>query len=303
MGMNTLVRDGKPQTWIAAGSTIPSDRVVTAISGDEVTVDAPLSDSLDAKYVSPPGATVQAYTFAGRIEQVGLESIHFIAPQQVVAISAPTFTCLTIGAVLDGWVTDVVAEEFTNGIVDGGNAKWVTIQDSSVLRAAPIDADAGLPFSYSIDGQQTLVQRSVAQGNDVFGYGTMARDPGPNVVLDFTAKGSPMHVQPHDRWATGVLADNVKVPSGSIDFIDSGTDGSGHGWAIGFGVVWNSSGTALTIMQPPGSQNWAIGSTGAVAKTETGIFDSPGIPVIPKSLYLAQLCERLGPGAITNIGY
>jgi hypothetical protein len=32
-------------------------------------------------------------------------------------------------------------------------------------------------------------------------------------------------------------------------------------------------------------------------------FESVGIPVAPKSLYLAQLCERLGPQALANIGY
>ena len=303
MGMDQLVRNGVKQTWIAPGSTIPSDRVITGVSGSEVTVDAPLSDSLDSTYVTPPGATVQAYTFAGRIEEVGLESIHFIAPLQTVAISSPTYTFLDMSAVLDAWVTDVVAEEFTNGIVLGSTAKWVTIQDTSVLRAAPIDADSGLPTNYSIDGQQTLVQRSIAQANDMFAYATMSRAPGPNVLLAFSAKGSPIHVQPHERWATGVLADNVSIPTGTIDYINRGTDGSGHGWAIGFGVVWNSTASTLTIMQPPGSQNWAIGTTGTFAKTDTGIVDSPGVPVVPRSLYLAQLCERLGPGAIANIGY
>ena len=303
MGMDKLVRNGTPQTWIAPGSTIPSDRIVTAVNGDEITVDAPLSDSLDSAYVSPPGATVQAYTFAGRIAEVGLESIHFVAPMQTVSINLPTYTFLDMTAVVDAWVSDVVAEEFTNGIVLGSTAKWVTIQDSAVLRTAPIDADAGLPVNYSIDGQQTLVQRSMAQASDMFAYATMGRAPGPNVVLAFTAKGSPMHVQPHMRWATGLLADNVSVPAGSIDYINRGTDGSGHGWAIGFGVVWNGSASTLTMMAPPGSQNWAIGTTGTFSKTDTGIVDSPGAPVVPASLYLAQLCARLGPDALANIGY
>jgi len=34
-----------------------------------------------------------------------------------------------------------------------------------------------------------------------------------------------------------------------------------------------------------------------------GIVDSPGTPVTPQSLYLAQLAERLGPQALKNIGY
>jgi hypothetical protein len=34
-----------------------------------------------------------------------------------------------------------------------------------------------------------------------------------------------------------------------------------------------------------------------------GIVDSPGVPVGPSSLYLAQLCEPPGRPAVTNIGY
>jgi hypothetical protein len=81
------------------------------------------------------------------------------------------------------------------------------------------------------------------------------------------------------------------------------TAGSGQGWAIGFGVVWNANAANLLIEQPPGSQNWAIGSAGTVSATSTGAIDSPGTAVGPASLYLAQLCERLGPQAVTNLGY
>ena len=43
------------------------------------------------------------------------------------------------------------------------------------------------------------------------------------------------------------------------------------------------------------------GSRGA--PLPSGIIDSPGKPVTPRSLYLAQLAERLGTGALRNIGY
>jgi hypothetical protein len=49
--------------------------------------------------------------------------------------------------------------------------------------------------------------------------------------------------------------------------------------------------------------NWAIGCTGSVDKSSTGTVDSEGMPVRPSSLYLAQLCERLGPDALSAIGY
>jgi hypothetical protein len=64
---------------------------------------------------------------------------------------------------------------------------------------------------------------------------------------------------------------------------------------------------------PPGSANWMIGCIGqsklaprpfgSGPNLPEGVLDSPGTPVAPQSLYLAQLAERLGPQALRNIGY
>jgi len=42
---------------------------------------------------------------------------------------------------------------------------------------------------------------------------------------------------------------------------------------------------------------------GSTTTPPNGIFESPGKAVTPGSLYLAQLCERLGPKAVADIGY
>ena len=63
MGMDTLVRDGKAQTWIKAGSFIQTDRTVAAVAGDRITLDAPLTDSFDAKLLTPAGPSVVKYAF------------------------------------------------------------------------------------------------------------------------------------------------------------------------------------------------------------------------------------------------
>lgn len=117
MGMDTLVRDGKPQTGLAPGTVIHSDRVATAVSGNTVTVDAPLSDSLDAAYVKP-GATLTHYTFAGRIENVGLESLRLVAPKNSAPITIePPMTArgCRLDAAPNAWVSDVTTDEFISG--------------------------------------------------------------------------------------------------------------------------------------------------------------------------------------------
>jgi hypothetical protein len=319
MGMDDMVRDGALETWLSAGSTIHADRTVVAVSGSTITLDAPLSDTLDVSTwgAGAPRATVRPYTFAGRITQVGVEAMHLVAPEQTAPINEPTFGILDMNAVEDGWVSDVQGEEFTTGFVVGGQAKSVTVQDSSVTRLAPIDGSQGYPFHFSVDGQGILVQRCTSSGIGVFSYATQATTPGPNVVLSMTVPetdaGAHDNLQPHQRWATGLLVDDADTPQGGIDLMNRGWDGSGHGWAIGFGVVWNGIGSSLLIQQPPGSQNWSIGAKGTQTTSNApgsdagplpqGIVDSPGVAVAPKSLYLAQLCERLGPEALTAIGY
>ncbi len=89
--------------------------------------------------------------------------------------------------------------------------------------------------------------------------------------------------------------------------------GSGHGWAVGWSVAWNCTAATYVIQQPPGAMNWAIGCTGRSQPTPRpfgagpplpiGSFDSPDKPVEPRSLYLAQLAERLGPQTVKNIEY
>ena len=51
---------------------------------------------------------------------------------------------------------------------------------------------------------------------------------------------------------------------------------------------------------PPTAQNWAIGCS-ADKQSGDGYWESFGQPVRPRSLYVAQLRDRLGPAAAANI--
>jgi hypothetical protein len=306
MGMNTLVRNGQPQVWLKPGQTFRSDRVITAVQGNQITIDAPLSDSIDAAYLDPSGATVTPYSFNGRIAEVGLEHLHVVVPGSATPINQATYELVSIDAAINGWIDDVVGDGFINGMSVGGAAKWVTIEKMSLLHTAPIDGSSGFPADYSIGGQQILIDRSASTGDHVFSVVTQAMAPGPNVVLNLTAKGVSTNLAPHQRWATGLLLDNIDSPTGGINLMNRNTAGSGQGWAIGFAVAWNGTASTLLVQQPPGATNWAIGMNGNETKQGTipiGTIDSPNQPVAPRSLYLAQLCERLGPAALKNIGY
>jgi hypothetical protein len=300
MGMDLLVRNGLPQSWISAGTRIPTDRIITAIQGNKLTIDVPLSDSYDGKYVNPPGVTVTKYTFPGRIEQVGVEGLKVTAPVMTGAISGALFGLFQMTAVKDGWVRDFAAFETENSVSLDQNVKRFTIQDFSEQRSMIADSTAGYPLEITLAGTQLLVQRVSFKGDNLYTIATTSRVTGPNVVLNSSATGVHTRLEPHQRWATGLLVDNV-VHDDQLNLVNRGTAGSGHGWAIGFGVLWNSTAATLNVQKPPGSMNWSIGGKGKAAGD--GTFESTGTPVAPKSLYLAQLCERLGPAAVAAIGY
>jgi hypothetical protein len=315
MNMDTLVRDGLPQTWLAAGSTIRTDRTITAINGNTITIDVPLTDSFDSLCLNPPGGSIAKYTFAGRIAQVGLEHLKIVAPARDVDISFPQDQALTMDAVIDAWVRDVFIQDTENTITLTTQTKQITFDNVTIAHSIPFTFSAG-PVDFAISGTQVLINKCAVTTNPgVWAYATHSRTTGPVVLLNSSADARGF--SPHQRWATGLLADSCQMPGGTsgapgIAYSDRGTDGSGHGWDAGWAVAWNVDSPFFLVQQPPGVNNWCIGcigskvTAGAPGLTGTlpnGIYDSLGTHVTPPSLYIEQLRERLGDAALANIGY
>jgi hypothetical protein len=305
MGMDTLVRDGQPQTWIPAGSVIRTDRIVDSVEGDRVTLDVPLSDALDCQFAA---ASLVRYSFPGRITEVGVEGLRITAPFEDVPITEPQYTALRMDDVEDGWARDLDIRETQNGIVIGPRAKRLTLTNVRIAHSAAHSGSAA-PADFSLQGTQILLDRCGVTGEGTWPVVTQSEVTGPLVVLNFMADHS--GVAPHQRWATGLLVDGGKFPGGTertpgLAFSNRGTAGTGQGWTIGWAVAWNVNSPFLLVQQPPGALNWCIGCIGTpvtISGTSNGIFDSPGKMVEPASLYLHQLRDRIGPDAVRNIGY
>ena len=311
MSMDTLVRHDRKETWLSESGTIEAERTIKSVMGNIITLDIPLSDSFDAKHLDPPGASLTQCLVSGRISQVGVEKLRILAPPQVVEIRQRHHQAIRMSGVCDGWLRDIAVEDTVNSVVLGSSVKRVTIERVGIDHSVATTGSAK-PADFSIGGSQVLLDRCSGTGDNLFYVVTGSRVPGPNVLLHCTFHGNG-HIQPHQRWATGLLVDGCRVPESGIDFMNRGEMGSGHGWTIGWAVAWNCVAKSYVIQQPPGAANWAIGCQGArqqsgmpfghEPKLPEGFFDSHGTPVVPASLYLAQLRERLGPAAVRNIGY
>ena len=313
MGMDRMMRDGEPQTWV--GDSISTLRVVTNRDGNTLNLDVPLADSYDRTYLPAEGAEVTRVAIEGRIEQDGIEALHIKAPARKVAFTDELFRAVNFGGLRDGWVRDVLVDDTTEGIDIGADTSRMTIQNVLFRHTTTITSSAK-PSDFALRGTQILVVRCGSVGNDLFYVITGPRNQGPNVVLNSRFIGDG-HVQSHQRWSTGLLVDNTQVPQGGIDMMNRGEMGSGHGWTMAWGVVWNSSAATLTIQNPPGAANWAIGAFGSeltapmkifgmrrrdLPDLPRGITESPNHRVSPESLYRAQLAERLGSDALKALG-
>lgn len=309
MEMDDLVRDGKPQTWLSTNRNNSYECKIIAVSGNAITVDIPLSDSFDANYLNPPGCTVTQIRPGKTIDHVGVEYLHIQCPALEIMYGNAPYSAIRINGE-DCWVKDVYCEETMNSTVLRG--KRITMEGVVVKHTNP-NLGASKPTDFSIEGSQMLIDRCEVTGGNTYFVWTGSLIHGPNVVLNCRFSGYGNRVQPHHRWATGLLVDNCRILDGGIDFMNRGVMGSGHGWAMGWGVAWNCNAKTYIIQQPPGACNWAIGCIGERIPTPRpfdsgpdlpeGIFDSYGHPVVPQSLYLTQLIERLGPKAIEQIGY
>lgn len=331
IGMDRIPeRAGRTVTqWTPGSRDISHDRVITGIQANIITLDAPLVHSLDSRF---GGGSVVRYRFPNRISECGVESLAGITTWDESGDRAHppedlqlTLRLVAYCAVENAWGRNLRARHFADGaIAIEGNAKWVTVQDVEGLDAVAL-VTGGERYTFRLYGQLSLMQRCRARdGRHDFVTGETVT--GPNVFLDCSAENAHAPSGPHHRYSVGILYDNVTVesanpgkPYGGIEIRNRGNAGTGHGWAGASHVAWNCTASWIRVENPPLSQNWAIGcvetaaaevrprpSGGMASKGPTegnGYWQSKGESVTPRSLYVSQLAERLGPGSVKALSH
>jgi len=298
LGMDRLSKGGSDpvRNWTPREYTVRYDRTVEAVRGTSIRIDAPIVCAVEAAW---GGGYVVKLGPDGRIRNVGVERLRLVSAYRKGAEDsdeAHAWHGVAIGAVVDGWVRNVTAAHFGYSTVSvGHSASRITVQDSACLD--PVSRITGKRrYSFNVSGQRVLVQRCYTRGGR-HDYVTHARAPGPNVFLDCVADTTHSDSGPHHRWATGTLYDNIRC--GELNVRNRGRSGTGHGWAGANQVFWNCRTSKIICDRPPTASNWAVGCTGQVRGS--GVIESPGRPVQPRSLYLHQLAARLGAGAVAVV--
>jgi hypothetical protein len=309
IGMNTMPgwRAENRIQWAPNSRDVVWERIVTAIDGRRITLDAPLTTSLDRVM---GGGTVARYEFPGRIAHVGIEHLRCVSEFDAAnpKDEEHAWICISLDKVEDAWVRQVTAQHFVSYVVNAqADTKRVTIEDCTAL--SPVSELGGYRRRvFSIGGQLTLVQRCVSEsGLRDFTTGFVAA--GPNVFLQCRARDALGHSGPAESWASGVLYDNVIIRGDALRFLNRGMAGQGSGWTTANSLLWNCEATEIQVQSPPGAANQAYGCKGVIADDNVN-YDPAlrphrelvrGSAVAPASLYLAQLAERKGAEVAAQI--
>lgn len=292
--------------WTASDYAMYSERVVTAVDHDTITLDAPIMDAIESRF---GGGSIYR-TDPIRISQVGIEDLRLEGDPETGTVNgtadAGPFTALRLGATYNSWVRDVTVRYVSHGFVTRNGAQFNTLQDIAYLdpRYGETQGARRYVFLYEGNAAFNLIQRCYNQGGrHTFVIG--ARVPGPNVFLDCLAVGDSNDSGPHHRWSTGTLYDNTK--GYMLRAQNRRYSGTGHGWAGAQQMFWNTEHDIYVVQAPPFAMNWSVGQVGAIApgkfppEEPAGIVQSMGQVVTPRSLYLQQLRDRLGKQAVVNI--
>ncbi|TDW47901.1 hypothetical protein EV144_104187 [Flavobacterium sp. 270] len=277
--------------WKKNDWDISWNRVVTNINGNEVTLNAPLTMTLDGVY----GATkIMLYSWPGRIEHIGIENILLKSKydESKPKDEEHRWLGISIENVKNAWVKQVNFKHFSGGAVALlKSAQQITVEDC--IATEPVSEIGGFRrHTFYTEGQQTLFQRCYSEYGyhdfSVGGFGTT----GPNVFvqcesyLPFNNNGA------IGSWATGILFDIFYVDGHALSYNNREQNGRGAGWTAANSVIWETSGSKIECYSPPTAQNWAFGVWGGIMAGD-GHWKDVNNHISPRSLFYAQLENRL----------
>ncbi|KAF8928157.1 hypothetical protein EDD21DRAFT_389745 [Dissophora ornata] len=293
--------NNQPSTqWTAKSFTFRFERKIVAIDQATKTfiIDVPMVMCLDPKY--PPARIYDLIHKFPIISDVGVENMRLISETDH---SNPEdenhgWYAVVMDNTLHGWVADVTTMSFASGIFASVWSRYVTIQDCSVLYPVSKPAEGGRRYMFNLSGQMGLVKRCFTN-HARHDFITLGRVCGPNVFVDSTGVDANNDTGPHERFAMGILYDNITC--NTLNVRQRSWMGSGQGWAGAFHVVYNCTANSHNncFQDPPGVINWIIGFKGNL--NQRPMFEgtpthmtSHNTPVQPRSLYWAQLVARMG---------
>jgi hypothetical protein len=307
-------------SWAVDSQPIVYNRYIKAINGNKITIDAPVYNHL---IKNESQSYIYKYSRNGIKTDIGLENFRIDIQTLGGVDENHAWQAVDLFQIENSWVRSCTFLHFGQSGIRTNTATRITVDSCKALDpVAIITGERRYNFQVYNGSQQILFKNCYANNGRHHYVSNGTSWTSGIVFLNDTSSGAYTSSEGHRRWSQGILYDNIISLDGPRSGWDSrllglynrGDMGTAHGWALAHSVAWNCdvAGGVLIVQKPPTAQNYAIGCKGSKI---TGIdppapFNEPQgyiegtnkTGLNPKSLYLAQLQERLSSTGIKDKG-
>lgn len=277
--------------WRAGEMDICWDRKITDVTGNGISLSAPLTVALDNTF---GGGYLLRYSWPGRISECGVEYMTLESDYDPSNLKDEDhcWTGITVANAENCWVRRVNFRHFAgSAVLLQPTASLVTVEDC--ISRQPVSEIGGMRrMTFLTMGQQTLFQRCYSeQGIHDFAVGFCA--PGPNAFVQCDSKESFGFSGPVDSWACGLLYDIVNIDGHDLCFKNLGQSKNGGGWNTANSMFWQCTASEIACYSPAADAvNRAYGAWSQFSGD--GEWLQANNHIQPRSLFYALLEQRLG---------
>ncbi|MCI5057376.1 MAG: T9SS type A sorting domain-containing protein [Flavobacteriales bacterium] len=284
---------------------------ITNISGDTIFTISPVYYTINQ---SLSQAYIYKYDRSNLVTNVGIEDIRIDMNYSGPYDENHPEECIAFIEAENAWARNCVALHFVRSGFVTKSSNYITIDSCKALD--PISQITGSRrYNFEIDrGSQNILMSNCHARHARHSYISDGQSTTAGWVI-YNCTSTERHdvAEAHRHWTTGILWDNYldygpQNHQHALGLHNRGDWGSvAHGWSSVHAVAWNcdvrgdSPDGKIIIQKPPSAQNYVIGCKGEVINDKP--FYAPrgyeegtdtNLTLNPPSLYLAQLCERLG---------
>ena len=285
--------------WKPTDIEITWDRTVKKVSGNTLTIDAPITTTLSSEYGD---AYILKANCDSELTECGVENLSVYAAVDNGAASGSyvnpkdedhCWDGIWVDHARDVWVRRVNFRHLAGSAVNLQlNTSRVTVEDC--IAQEPVSEIGGWRRCVFLTrGQQTLFQRCISrQGIHDFAAGFCAA--GPNAFVQCESEESLGFSGSIGSWAAGLLFDIVNIDGNDLRFANLEQFQFGTGWNTANSMFWQCTASTIECYSPdPDNRCSAHGCWGTL--TGNGEWTSSNDHVSPRSLFYHQLALRMEP--------
>lgn len=299
IGMDRIADNGRSSQgagtnqWDIDTYTMSWTRVVTAVQGNRLYLDAPIAQSLDKRY---GGGEIQRYT-ENRVRECGVENITIDCKYNEKAVyngnqvdEQHAWMAVQIKCAEHCWVRDITSRHMGYGLVDmNKSSRCITVENCRCLSPVSVVQGARRYAYCCTGGSELCLVKDCYCEYDRHCFVTNGTSLGPNVFTNCKAEKTFASIGPHWGYATATLYDCVEAEA-NFEAQDGGCQGSGHGWRGVNTVFWNiNSGGKPIVCQ----STWGTCPECGAEYNRTEVCRQCGSRVIPSGRNYAVGCKGI----------